>query len=986
MKFFAAIGCAVSLAVVNESSAGPGVPSVSIVAVSNATENGATNGLFRLTRTGNAAQPLSVSYSIRGTARNGIDYARLSGSITFPAGQSVVPLNILPLDDSVEEQLRTVELSLTTAASPFTLAILPDTQVYVSYPVLDFFESQIDWIIANKDARNIVYVLQEGDCTEYNTASEWTKFRNVMSQLDGVVPYAFVPGNHDGMYYPPWDTSLMNQFYPVASFASWPTFGGVFEPAKIDNSFHVFEAGGLKWLVLALEFGPRDEVLAWASQVVSNHPSHKAILVTHAHVYSDDKLYGAGTGQAWAPTAYGRPNDGIDVWNKFIRRHPNFALAFNGHVLNDGAGRVVMTGDHGNKVYQMLGNYQHYVNGGNSLLRIVEFTPDEDKFAVQTYAPYSDTFFVHPKHDFAYTNLGWFSATNAGYQVDPGQAAATVVLHDDDTDSIPPTIVGVSALGVPPEVVIQFSEPVGPAGAQTPGSYALNHGAVVLAATLDGAGTTVTLLTSQLSTGLTYTLTVNGIRDVNRLRNLIRPDTLATFQYQSLLMKEGFDGPQLSNWTIVDQGTRDAPSNWYLRFNRLEQSGNIYGPHALAVDYRLGTFAYWNRPAAFAWSNYVTSATLINPDDDGIGLLFRYSNPSNYYKLELDRQRNFRRLYRLANGVETMLAVEAQSFVQNAPTHVQVRADAGAITATVNGAVIFGGPVTDPSPLTAGTVALYCWGSFGAIFDNVAVAVDTLPPPGNGGTDTNTVNPVRVVTLVPVDASWTFWPFEFNPGFGWNNTGYDDGFWPGPNLAVFAREPDPLPDPPSTDLDIGPMTYYFRTRFDFDDSTNGVQLRIRVIIDDGAIVYLNGAEIWRLGMPPGEVDVLTPAAREVGNADYEGPYDFPTTNLLAGENVLGVEVHQSSPSSEDIVFGAELEAIVPLPLPVRFNPPQIVSTGVLRLSFNGQLNRVYEIESSTDLSSWTPFMTHTNRSALPVRIEIPVNSSPRRFYRAITLP
>ena len=51
-------------------------------------------------------------------------------------------------------------------------------------------------------------------------------------------------------------------------FEKMPTFGGVFEAGKLDNSFHLARIGKRDWIVLALEIGPRDEVVRWANQVL----------------------------------------------------------------------------------------------------------------------------------------------------------------------------------------------------------------------------------------------------------------------------------------------------------------------------------------------------------------------------------------------------------------------------------------------------------------------------------------------------------------------------------------------------------------------------------------------------------------------------------------------------------------------------------------------------------------------------------------------
>ena len=69
-------------------------------------------GQFRITRTGNTSQALTVKYTIRGTAKNGIDYKSIPNAVTISAGASEAMIAILPKQDSNEKGLKTVFLSL----------------------------------------------------------------------------------------------------------------------------------------------------------------------------------------------------------------------------------------------------------------------------------------------------------------------------------------------------------------------------------------------------------------------------------------------------------------------------------------------------------------------------------------------------------------------------------------------------------------------------------------------------------------------------------------------------------------------------------------------------------------------------------------------------------------------------------------------------------------------------------------------------------
>jgi hypothetical protein len=707
------------------------LPSVSIESlVSKIDEGDAAREVFIVRRDGPTNQPLTVHYTTSGTARLGYDYRGLTSTVTIPAGASSARLVVEPIEDTEAEGTETIAVTLAPSLQPFTLAILPDTQYYIGAehggtPLM--FDRQTQWIVDHRDDHHIAFALHEGDITEDNALDEWPLAQACLGRLDGVVPYALALGNHDGLNSAASQTALFNQFFPVTNYQRLSTFGGVFESNRLDNAWHGFGAGGVDWLVLSLEYGPRDEVLAWANQVVTNHPQRRVIVLTHAYLYYDDTLLGASSGQSWLPSNEGRQNNGLDIWNKFVRHHPNISFVFCGHVKGDGSGRLVSVGDHGNKVYQVLANYQGFLLGGSGWMRLVEFDPASDRFAVKTYSPYLRLDLTDPGNDFTCTNLGLFSPTNAPYVIDSNQGSATVTLEDNDVDTQPPTIVSVSAADPSYQVKVVFSEPVEQTSAETVANYKLSGGIELSGAHLGEDRKTVTLTTvAALSSGIDYVLTVNRVVDRAPAANRIATNSQVTFRSARVLLSESFDGEQMGQWTVVDDGALEGPSLWGIAEGRLIQLSDLYGPNSTATINRQGTYLFWNNPASFSWRNYDFSVRIKTIDDDGVGVLFRYQNRSNYYKIDLDRERNFRQLTRMAAGTETVLAREAGSYVPNQDFRLQVQAHTNWVLVSLDGAPLFQGPIRDSS-LAAGTVALYSWGSAGVTFDDVRVTPFNQP-------------------------------------------------------------------------------------------------------------------------------------------------------------------------------------------------------------------------------------------------------------------
>ena len=207
-----------------------------------------------------------------------------------------------------------------------------------------------------------------------------------MKRLDAKVPYFMAPGNHD---YGPGGSgtrreTLFNTYFPAGAWKGQPTFGGFYdrEPARVENSYHLFSAAGRKFVVLCLEFGPRKDVVRWANEVAAKHADREAILVTHAFIYDDDTRYDFkkfGDKQTWNPHTYGMAKasagdvtDGEELWQQLVSRHENFVFTINGHVLHDGLGRVTTATPRGRKVTQMLVNFQMRPRGGDGWLRLLE--------------------------------------------------------------------------------------------------------------------------------------------------------------------------------------------------------------------------------------------------------------------------------------------------------------------------------------------------------------------------------------------------------------------------------------------------------------------------------------------------------------------------------------------------------------------------------------------------------------------------------------
>jgi len=283
----------------------------------------------------------------------------------------------------------------------FTIAILPDTQGYSKfYP--EIWQEQTQWLAAHRHRLNLQPVIHLGDLVEASwRAEQWQVADDAMRILDAEnAPYLIAPGNHD--YGETYDvrnagdrTTLLHHYFPRMRFERMASFQEFYpEELRVDNSVHTFAVAGQSWLLLALEFGPRDVVLDWANAVVASHPDHRVIVATHAYLYSDDSRYDIGrTDQEWNPHSYGvggsaeGVNDGQEMWDKFISKHANIDIVISGHVLNDGLGYAVSQG--AGTVHEMLVNYQMNAYAGAGYLRMLHIDTKTRYVLVRTYSPWA---------------------------------------------------------------------------------------------------------------------------------------------------------------------------------------------------------------------------------------------------------------------------------------------------------------------------------------------------------------------------------------------------------------------------------------------------------------------------------------------------------------------------------------------------------------------------------------------------------------------
>ena len=258
----------------------------------------------------------------------------------------------------------------------YSFAVVGDTQIIAQNYSSDFHKIY-DWILDNSADKKIGYVFGLGDITNGSSSSEWAVAKENIFRLNGTIPYSVVRGNHDKL------TAFNNAFATNSYYVS--QFDGFYQEGDMTNSWRKITVGGVNYLMITLDYGASDAVLAWAGDIIEANKDCKVIITTHAYLYRDGTTLDQG--DVCPPATTGGYNNGDHMWDKLISQHENIFLVLSGH---DPSAQVVMTqqtGVHGNLVTQLLIDPQGIDAGGiaTGMVTMLYFKAD-GSIEVETYS------------------------------------------------------------------------------------------------------------------------------------------------------------------------------------------------------------------------------------------------------------------------------------------------------------------------------------------------------------------------------------------------------------------------------------------------------------------------------------------------------------------------------------------------------------------------------------------------------------------------
>ncbi len=249
--------------------------------------------------------------------------------------------------------------------------------------------------------------------------------------------------------------------------------------------------------------------------------------------------------------------------------------------------------------------------------------------------------------------------------------------------------------------------------------------------------------------------------------------------------------------------------------------------------------------------------------------------------------------------------------------------------------------------------------------------------------------PSLTVRLVPQGAVWKYLDNGVDQGTAWRALDFNDSPWAsGPAQLGYGD------DDQATLIYYGPspekfITYYFRRPFTLLEPELVTNLYVRLLRDDGGVVYLNGAEVFRSNLPTNGPIAYTNLALYNVQSPEENTVFFTNTVsptlLHPGTNVVAVEIHQVTPVSQDISFDLEIIAQQVPP------PPRLwtsVTGGTLALTWPGNAADA-ALQSATNLHPPIAWSAVTNAPALTngvLRLTLPLTNGMEFFRLSNQLP
>jgi len=501
-----------------------------------------------------------------------------------------------------------------------------------------------------------------------------------------------------------------------------------------------------------------------------------------------------------------------------------------------------------------------------------------------------------------YSDAGLPDATTFSYEVsavngctvESARSAPAQATTATDTD--PPTLVDVSALGTRVAVRVAFSEPVELASATNTANYEVDHGITVSGATLESDLRTVQLAVIPLASCTSYTLTVNNVRDRATTPNTIAADSTAGFVVDlTLTAYNDLNGTQGTNITFYGMGQDgllvDYTAGWTSDVH-LAVAGSATAVDLQGALSQAGTEGYHVFAGVLDAGDVLSYGTTTNT--------FTGLDPELRYELVVFGNRDE---HAYTNRTSVFTLFDADAFYNESSIGAQIGTTVAANDTTTIGTGYnteagYVARFTRIDPGTNGTIRLVVGGTHGYVnalrLRGVARDVAAESVAVYRSTTWRYLRGTREAS-VPVTDWRTFAAFD---DAGWTDGAAPFGYGDGP----YGTELD--------DMQTNYACVFLRRPFLVSQPAMVQTLRLWANYDDAFLMWINGQEVARVNMggTPGSLVPYDALALSQGEPlQWSNTLSAAAMPLLVpGTNLLAIQAFNGNLDSSDLTLDAEL--------------------------------------------------------------------------------
>ena len=254
--------------------------------------------------------------------------------------------------------------------SNYNFVFIPDSQ-YMCESAPQMVDYMTMWVKENYNKYNIKFLGHLGDITEESTEDQYILGDNAFKDLDDVkLSYLVTPGNHDLRF----KGENFKKYFGLNRYINnKQQCGGASDNLSV---YTIVEAGSYKYLIISLDYSKIESSVQWAKEVIEEYQCMPTIIMTH-DAYNVE--YGT----------FVRTENGEYIWRNLVENTNQIFMVVAGHEFD--IYHREKENIYGNKVIEMLVNYQVYPAGGNGWMRLLEFDEVNNVIRGNTYSPWIDS-------------------------------------------------------------------------------------------------------------------------------------------------------------------------------------------------------------------------------------------------------------------------------------------------------------------------------------------------------------------------------------------------------------------------------------------------------------------------------------------------------------------------------------------------------------------------------------------------------------------